>query len=158
LHAVETEVSASSSFTQIPKLQLSLSGTQWESLNGTAAIDWFETAASVEWSAESREWFSRFGVAKEAAQKSKRSTLLEVGGLNVCVLGIGIGSGRDSHKEFRIKWGSVTIGLSRRTESSRQLSNASFTASGEACVVDGAARAWNVFHHIIRAIGGKITD
>lgn len=148
-----------SSFTQPIDSQEKIRKSHWDSLKGTAAIDWFQLAARIKWdAAKSEKQFERLRNAKEVAQENRRLAQVTIGSDLVSVASSGTGGGRDSHKEIQLIWKDVRIGLSERESPTRQLSNGSLQVSGGPCLITGAGVAWDFFTRLIRCLGGTIID
>jgi len=150
---------ACSSFTLPINSQIKIRNNQWESLSGTAGIDWFQLAACIDWnSAVSEKAFQRLRQAKEVAQEHRSPATLTIGPDTISVTGSGSGGGRDSHKEIQLIWKNVRVGLSEREKPTRQLNNGSLQVSGEPCLVTGAGIAWEFFTRLVTNLGGRVTD
>lgn len=134
----------------------SQSGESWPSV---VSIDWLELAGCVRWTPSSLNWFRHFEQARKVAQATRASSIIKIGEHRVEVQSRGAGNGKDSHKEFQLKWhGSVVIAISARNDATRQLSNFLLRIPGEGCLVIGAQEAVKVAWEIIHILGGVIVD
>lgn len=131
----------------------------WDHLSGVTSIDWFQLAACVVWDGlKSKHWFERLRIEKLAAQESRHPAIVQMGPDIVNVSPGGQGGGNDSHKEIQLEWKGVQVGLSERDNATRQLSNATMTATGNPCLVTGWTEAWMLFRRVIEFMGGTAVD
>lgn len=121
------------------------------------AIDWLEAAGSVQWDGQTSDnELERLRQLQESADY--QPVPLNVGPYACLLYPSGLGRGRQSRLEFRIEWKGITIGLSAREESTRQLSNFYLCIPGEACLLVGAHEAREVVLQIVTSLGGNLID
>lgn len=150
---------ACSSFTLPKNSQKSRDQEQFEFLEGTTAVDWFEVAACVDWhETESADWFDRLLHAKHEAMNQREKLTIALGKDIVVVDSKGMGNNRDSYLELSLNWKGISIGLSRRPDATRQLHNARLCISGQPCLLVGWGTGWSQFRSIIEMMGGKLRD
>ncbi|MDZ4683591.1 MAG: hypothetical protein SH850_00795, partial [Planctomycetaceae bacterium] len=131
---------------------------RWLSV-ATFAIDWWETAGIVDWDMTvAKDQFARLHDQLRKAVEAKTPLPFDLPGYSCILHERGMGSGRDSRREFRIEYCGITIGLSTRECSKRQLYNFSCLVPGNACLLVGAAESRKIVQDIVTLLGGTITD
>lgn len=93
-----------------------------------------------------------------AARQAKQPQLITLGPMTGLLHGQGIGSGNQTHLEYRFDWRGVLFAISQRKEPSRQLSNFYLKISGEPCLIEGAVEARKMVLEVVKVLGGVMLD
>jgi hypothetical protein len=129
----------------------------WSHQEAVCAVDWFEIAGCIQWGEKANETLPQLEAAKQAAQNRLFPELM-FSGYRVEMQPRGMGSGRDSHKEYVLDWQGVLIAFSARRKADRRLHNFLLRVTGEPCLMIGYQAAWDAAWAIIEQLGGRVVD